>query len=100
MFARAQLPPPAVKPGNDCSEFSEMMLRFVANVLFCLCDSHLRVDLHEDTTKHSWFRIMPRYKVHTEGDRIRMNDQVCHRKPRSQPLTLSLVIFNIHLDYS
>ncbi len=38
--------------------------------------SHLRVDLHSETTKHSWFRIMPRYKVHAEGDRIRMNDQV------------------------
>lgn len=46
------------------------------NVSYWSLFSHLRVDLHEETTKHSWFKIMPRYKVHAEGDRIRMNDQV------------------------
>ncbi len=40
------------------------------------------MDLHSETTKHSWFRIMPRYKVHTEGDRIRMNDQVPIHAPQ------------------
>jgi hypothetical protein len=38
--------------------------------------SHLRVDLDQDVTKLSLWRIQPRFKVRTEGDRIRINDQV------------------------
>ena len=38
--------------------------------------SHLKVDLSSETTRNSWFRIMPRYKVRAEGDRVRMNDQI------------------------
>ena len=38
--------------------------------------SHLKVDLSEEITRGSWFRIMPRFKVRAEGDPIRGNDQV------------------------
>jgi hypothetical protein len=38
--------------------------------------SHLKVDLSEENSKGSYFRIMPRFKVRTEGERIRLNDQV------------------------
>ena len=36
----------------------------------------MKVDLSEEVTRSSWFRIMPRFKVRAEGDPIRGNDQV------------------------
>jgi len=38
--------------------------------------SHLKVELHQYTNKFAWFRIMPKFKVRTEGDQIRVEDQV------------------------
>ena len=36
----------------------------------------MKVDLSPETTKHTFFRIMPRYKVRAEGDFVRIADQV------------------------
>lgn len=36
----------------------------------------MRVDLDRATSKSSWFRIMPRFKVRAEGEPVRMGDQV------------------------
>jgi hypothetical protein len=44
----------------------------------CLYDrpcSNLKVELSEHTNKFAWFRIMPKFKVRTEGDQIRVFDQ-------------------------
>lgn len=38
--------------------------------------SNMRIELDEKTSRHSWFRVMPRYKVRAESDEIQMNDQV------------------------
>ena len=37
--------------------------------------SNLKVELSEHTNKFAWFRIMPKFKVRTEGDQIRVFDQ-------------------------
>lgn len=42
----------------------------------CLHNSNMRVEFDDKTSRQSWFRIMPRYKVRSESDNIRMNDQV------------------------
>ena len=49
--------------------------------------SQLKVDLSEEITRASWFRIMPRFKVRTEGDPIRMEDLVLRYPalPRAHP---------------
>eukprot|EP00049_Salpingoeca_infusionum_P011225 m.193039 g.193039 ORF g.193039 m.193039 type:complete len:2533 (-) comp14875_c0_seq1:808-8406(-) len=38
--------------------------------------SNMRVDLHPFGAKSAWFRVLPRYKVRSEGDPVRMNDQI------------------------
>lgn len=38
--------------------------------------SHLRVDLSETIERRSFFRMMPRFKLRTEGDPVRVNDQI------------------------
>eukprot|EP00051_Salpingoeca_urceolata_P021906 m.350051 g.350051 ORF g.350051 m.350051 type:complete len:553 (+) comp19886_c0_seq3:209-1867(+) len=38
--------------------------------------SNMKVDMTSSPTRHSWFRIMPRYKVRAEGDPVRMSDQI------------------------
>lgn len=36
----------------------------------------MRVELDPVVSRSSWFRIMPRYKVRAEGERVRMGDRV------------------------
>ena len=38
--------------------------------------SNMKVDMSSDSSKHTWFKVMPRYKVRAEGDHVRMVDQV------------------------
>jgi inositol 1,4,5-triphosphate receptor type 1 len=34
------------------------------------------IELDPNTSKHAWFKIMPRFKVRAEGEPIRMGDQI------------------------
>eukprot|EP00051_Salpingoeca_urceolata_P021920 m.350531 g.350531 ORF g.350531 m.350531 type:complete len:2826 (+) comp19889_c0_seq3:203-8680(+) len=38
--------------------------------------NNLRVDLSNESTRHCWFRLMPFYRLRSEGDAVRMGDRI------------------------
>ncbi|EGD81749.1 hypothetical protein PTSG_02461 [Salpingoeca rosetta] len=56
--------------------FSHLYVRVSSTVTSAVEPSNMRIELDPAVSSYSWFRIMPRYKVRAEGERVRMGDQI------------------------
>eukprot|EP00045_Choanoeca_perplexa_P018056 m.276491 g.276491 ORF g.276491 m.276491 type:complete len:2614 (+) comp17698_c0_seq3:125-7966(+) len=54
----------------------ESYMRVSSDVTSTLEPNNMRIELDPNTSKHAWFKIMPRFKVRAEGEPIRMGDQI------------------------
>ena len=61
--------------------FSQLYVRVSSTVTSPVEPSNMRIELDPNVSSYAWFRIMPRYKVRAEGERVRMGDQAS-RNPR------------------
>lgn len=80
MESYTQLPSPFLSASNPKVMLRHMHLESYVKMSTTATSrtepSSMKMDLWKNPDKHSWFKMMPRYKVRAEGEPIRVLDQV------------------------